>query len=183
MVKVVKKSKSELRDENKQLRQTVDDLRKTVNLLTEKVHYLLHQRFSPKSERLEHDQASLFELEAPDDVPDPAEPATLPPKQRKKGGRRRPPKHLPRERIEHDLSDEDKRCQCGACRTRIGEQVSEQYDVLPPTFRVLEHVRFVYACPKCDGAPRTAEQQPPAPLPRTQASAGFRRDLGVDRCQ
>jgi cell division protein FtsB len=35
------KSKSELRDENKQLRQTVDDLRKTVNLLTEKVHYLL----------------------------------------------------------------------------------------------------------------------------------------------
>jgi transposase len=181
MVKVVKKSKSELRDENKQLRQTVDDLRKTVNLLTEKVHYLLHQRFSPKSERLEHDQASLFELEAPDDVPDPAEPATLPPKQRKKGGRRRPPKHLPRERIEHDLSDEDKRCQCGACRIQIGEQVSEQYDVLPPTFRVLEHVRFVYACPKCDGAPRTAEQQPPAPLPRTQASAGILAWIGASK--
>jgi len=30
MVKVVKKSKSELLDENNQLRQTVDDLRKTV---------------------------------------------------------------------------------------------------------------------------------------------------------
>ena len=69
----------------------------------------------------------------------------------------------------------------GCCRTRIGEQVSEQYDVLPPTFRVLEHVRFVYACPKCDAAPKTAKQFPPAPLPRTQASPGILAWIGAGK--
>jgi len=84
-----------------------------------------------------------------------------------------PPETPARDRLEHDVSDADKRCQCGACRTRLGEEVSGQYDVLPPIFRGLEHALFVFACPKCNSAPKTAEQNPPAPLPRTQASAGI----------
>ena len=178
---VVEKSISELLAENAKQQQTIERLNKTIRLLTEKVDYLIHHRFAPKSERLALDQRSLFELEEPDNVPTEPPPADPPPRQRKKGGRRKPPKHLPRERIEHDLSDADKRCQCGTCRTRIGEQVSEQYDVLPPTFRVLEHVRFVYACPKCDAAPKTAKQFPPAPLPRTQASPGILAWIGAGK--
>ena len=174
-------SESELLEENAKLRQTNEELTKMVRLLTEKVDYLTRQRFSPKSERFDPNQPSLFELEAPDDVPEVPAPADTPPRKRKKGGRRRPPKHLPRERIEHDLSDADKHCQCGACRIRLSEEVSEQYDVSPPTFRVLEHVRFVYVCPKCDAAPKTAEQYPPAPLPRTQASPGILAWIGASK--
>ena len=181
METVVKKSNTELLKETAEQRQTIAELKKMVRLLTEKVDYLTRQRFSPKSERFDPNQPSLFELEAPDDAPAAPEPTDTPPRKRKKGGRRKPPKHLPRERIEHDLSDTDKHCQCGACRTRMGEEVSEQYDVLPPTFRILEHVRFVYACPKCDAAPMTAEQFPPAPLPRTQASPGILAWVGTSK--
>ena len=173
MERVVEKSISELQAENAKQQQTIDRLNKTIQLLKEKVDYLIRHRFAPKSEQFPLDQQSLFELEASDKVPDEPPPSDPPSRKRKKGGRRKPPKHLPRECVEHDLSDEDKRCQCGASRARIGEQVSEQYDVLPATFRVLEHVRFVYACPKCDAAPKTAKQFPPAPLPRTQASPGI----------
>jgi hypothetical protein len=69
---------------------------------------------------------------------------------RRKSGRRKPPYVLPRVRIEHDLLDAHKQCPCGACLQRIGEQTSEQYDVIPPVFSVPEHVRFKYACPACD---------------------------------
>lgn len=116
----------------------------------------------------------------PEDAPEEPESIPIPAHKRKKGGRRKPPKHLPRERIEHDLADEEKTCQCGACRTKIGEEVSEQYDVLPPKFRVLEQVRFVYACPTCNAAPRTADQSPSAPLPRTPLLDGFSGYLQTD---
>lgn len=181
MSKGVTQRESELLKENERQRQTIDELTKTVRILTEKVDYLTRQRFAPKSEKLDPNQGSLFKLEAPDVPSEPPPPVDTAPRRRKKGGRRKPPKHLPRERIEHDLPETEKRCSCGACRTRLGEEISEQYDVLPPTFRVLEHVHFVYVCPRCDSAPNTAEQIPPAPLPRTQASPGILAWIGTSK--
>ncbi len=182
METVAENTKDEWLEDNERLRRANEELKKIIHLLEEKVAYLLHYRFGPKSERFDNGQQSLFDVETPDEVPDELQSIDIPAhKRKKKGGRRKPPKHLPRERIEHDLSDEEKLCHCGACRTKIGEEVSEQYDVLPPKFRVLEHVRFVYACPVCNAAPRTAEQYPPAPLPRTQASPGILAWIGTGK--
>ena len=69
METVVKKSKSELLKEIAEQRETIENLTKMVCFLTEKVDYLTRQRFAPKSEQLDLNQSSLFELEAPEGVP------------------------------------------------------------------------------------------------------------------
>ena len=162
-----------------ELRRLIEAKDREIALLNEKIHYLVHQRFGAKSERFDAHQQPLFEPEADTAEPEPIPEVEVPAHKRAKGGRRRPPAHLPRVRIEHELGEGERRCGCGACLERIGEEVSEHYDVVPPKFQVLEHVRFTYACPACDRAPKTAAQHPPAPLPRTQASPGMLAWIGT----
>jgi len=168
-------------DSTTELLGIIESQAKKIRLLEEKIHYLLHHRFGAKSERFDDRQQQLFDTEPLELDPEPNEPIKVAPHKRNKGGRRTPPAHLPRVRIEHDLPEEQKRCRCGSCLSRIGETVSEQYDVLPPKFQVLEHVRFTYACPACNRAPKTAERHPPAPLPRTQASPGMLAWIGTGK--
>ena len=88
------------------------------------------------------------------------------------------PDHLPRTRVEHDIAEADKMCSCGCRKTRIGEEVSEQLDIIPARIQVLQHVRFKYACRACEGTEddgptvMTAEM-PPQPIPKSNASAGL----------
>lgn len=68
---------------------------------------------------------------------------------RDKHGRQQLPEHLERIEIEHDL--DDKACPaCGNERRRIGQEVSEQLEYFPASFKVLKHIRHKYACCKCD---------------------------------
>jgi transposase len=68
---------------------------------------------------------------------------------RDRHGRQQLPEHLERIEIEHDL--DDKACPaCGHERCRIGEEISEQLEYFPASFKVLKHVRHKYGCPKCD---------------------------------
>lgn len=70
-------------------------------------------------------------------------------KNRDQHGRQQLPEHLERIEIEHDL--EDRACPtCGHERSRIGQEVSEQLEYFPASFKVLRHVRHKYGCPKCD---------------------------------
>src|SRR5690606_22893117 len=50
---------------------------------------------------------------------------------RKKGGRKPIPAEFPRTIIEHDLTDAEKQCSCGHEMSRIGEETSEQLDIIP----------------------------------------------------
>jgi transposase len=82
----------------------------------------------------------------------------------KKRGRRPLPDGLPRERVEHDLPEEQKVCSCCWNRMhRMGEIVSEQLHIEVKS-TVLQHVRFKYACRHCE---RTALRTPivTAPMP------------------
>lgn len=65
---------------------------------------------------------------------------------RKPTGRRPLPAHLPRRRVEIDISEAEKQCGCGHQRTRIGEDVSEKLEYEPARFVVIETVRPKYAC-------------------------------------
>ena len=72
-------------------------------------------------------------------------------KKRHNHGRSPLPDHLPRVEIPHDLTDAEKKCPCcGELRCRIGEEVSEQLEYLPASFKVLRHVRYKYACGRCE---------------------------------
>lgn len=76
-------------------------------------------------------------------------PATPPKKERRRGGRSPLPEHL--ERIEHRHEPETCTCgQCGAELVSIGEDVSEQLDVIPARFIVHRHIRPQYACRNCE---------------------------------
>jgi transposase len=93
----------------------------------------------------------------------------------KKRGRRPLPANLPRERVEYDLSDDQKACPC--CRGqmhRMGEAVTEQLHIEVKA-KVLQNVRFKYACRHCDrtgiNAPVVTAPMPTQPLPGSVATA------------
>ena len=84
---------------------------------------------------------------------------------RAKTGRKPLPDDLPRIRVEHDIADEEKVCACGAELSRIGEEVTEQLDIIPARYQVIQHVRYKYACKSCQGVESDAGAVKIAPVP------------------
>jgi len=143
---------------------------KQIALLQEKIDYLIRQRFCSKSEKINHNQPTLF-----DDLPEKIEVTEDEEIEiaftRKKGGRRIPPKELPRVRVEHDITEEEKLCSCGERMFRIKEIISEQYDITPAKFQIIQNVRFQYGC-RCGAKPKRSPLKPFI-LPRHQVTASF----------
>ena len=98
---------------------------------------------------------------------------------RKKGGRKKPPADLPRIRVEHDMDESEKICSCGCQMHVIKEIVSEQYDIIPASFQIIENVRFVYGC-RCGEKPKTTPLTPFI-LPRSQVTASFLATVVVQK--
>jgi transposase len=142
-------------------------------------------RFAPKSEKhidrlfneaeqvADEDDAGHEDGEAVD-LPDTGLPSTERP-EGKKRGRKPLPEHLPRERVEYDLADDQKACPC--CRHqmhRMGEAVTEQVHIEVKA-KVLQNVRFKYACRHCDrtgiNTPVVIAPMSAQPLPGSIATA------------
>lgn len=92
----------------------------------------------------------------------------------KKRGRRPLPETLPRERVEYDIPDEQKVCPCCAGRMhRMGEALTEQLHI-EVTAKVLQNVRFKYACRHCESTgietPMVTAPMPARPLPGSIAT-------------
>lgn len=79
---------------------------------------------------------------------------------------------LPRVDVIHDVAQADRTCACGTPMVEIGQDVSEQLDIVPMQVRVLRHIRKRYGCPTSQHAPVTAAL-PAQPLPKSNASADF----------
>ncbi len=119
----------------------------------------LRRFYGPRNERFDPRQLLLFGLKI-DEMPlDEAsiadesqeELVTRRVAKRHKHGRNPLPDHLPRIDIEHDLDDTEKPCPaCGELRERIGQEVSEQLEYLPASFKVLRHIRHKYGCRRCE---------------------------------
>jgi transposase len=129
-------------------------------LLRERIHQLQHQLYGRKSEKLaladDFEQGSLFdeigEPESGESIePESVEAITIPAHKRKKRGRQSLPADLPRIEVVHDISKDEKHCGCGSEMSRIGEEVSEQLEMIPARFWVVRHVRPKYACKNCEG--------------------------------
>ena len=108
-----------------------------------------------------------------DDVA-PLPPETPEPKNKKPAarGKRGPlPPELKRVDIIHDVPESERSC-CGTPMVVIGQDVSEQLDIVPMQVRVLRHIRLRYGCPASAHAPVTAAL-PPQALPKTNASNDF----------
>lgn len=117
-------------------------------------------RFGKSAEGLSSEQLALWEAELDGDIAalqsrvdalegqnNPAGHADHQPKRQPK---RRPlPESLPRIEVLHDLANKD--CPtCGQGLERIGEEVSEQLDIIPAKLFVRRHVRPKYCCRHCE---------------------------------
>lgn len=157
-----------------------------IQRLREQLKLLLAKRFGPSSEKVSPDQLGLFnEAESEARTLPEAEPGESVPvaaHARKRGGRKPLPDYLPRVRIEHDLPEAQKTCSCGCSLTRIGEESSEQLDIVPAQVRVLQHVRLKYACKGCEETIRTAPV-PAHPIPKSNASPGLLAHIAVAKYQ
>ncbi len=89
-----------------------------------------------------------------------------------RGKRAALPAQLERVDVVHDVPESDRTCPCGTPMVEIGQDVSEQLDIVPMQVRVLRHIRKRYGCPGSAHAPITAAL-PPQPLPKSNASADF----------
>lgn len=151
-----------------------------VSILLEQIRHLRQLLFGRRSEKVPTDlttvQLPLFDLPEPEHI----EPARIPVEShdRKKPGRKPLPPELPRVTIIHDLPEEEKTCGCGCALSRIGEEVSEQLDIIPARIQVLRHIRPKYACRQCEGvedegpAVRIAPM-PPQIIPQSIVSPGL----------
>jgi transposase len=71
---------------------------------------------------------------------------SIPAHQRKKPGRKPLPKDLPRIQKYYDLEESEKVCNCGCLLSKIGEERSEQLDIIPAKMQIIEHIKLKYAC-------------------------------------
>lgn len=172
------------RDELSSLKEQISSQTARIAILEEQLRLATLQRFAPKTEKL----VSLVDLtvfnEAEASAPQAeseqqsATEITVPAHKRMRGKRKPIDATLPRERIEHDIPESQKTCACGCQLTRIGEVTSEQFDIEPAKARVLQHVRFKYACRTCEGTSHDGKavitaDMPKQPIPKSNASPGF----------
>jgi len=120
------------------------------------VNAILRRFYGPHSERFDPRQLLLFGLvmeSLPVDTAAVEAEAGEPLKTRRiqhKHGRAKLPEALPRIPIEHDLKPQEKLCPCcGLERCRIGKAITEQLEHIPASFKVLQHIRYKYACKPC----------------------------------
>lgn len=139
--------------------------------------------FGPRTEKLDPAQLDLF-LDRVEAARHEAAAESAPIRiaaHDRKHGRRPLPADLPRERVVHDLSDEEKACPCcGDPRLPIAETKREVLEVVPAQMKVIEHVRPVYLCPKCQGPPVKAPA-PKLPLRKGYAGAGLLAMIAVSK--
>lgn len=166
----------------------VDSLHKQfgdhINYLIEQFILARHRQFGVSSEHISgqarlFDEAEVLAAESTDaqDIATiqseaSASSATAKPEVKARGKRAPLPTELPRVDIVHDVPEAERTCPCGTPMVVIGQQVSEQLDIVPMRIRVLRHVRNTYGCPGSIHAPVTAAL-PPQPLPKSNASPDF----------
>ena len=163
------------------LKSTIDVQAKEIKLLQEKVDYLIRQKFASSSEKFPSNQPSLFEEEKSEVIEEDDPEVEHIETKRRKGGRRPIPKNIPITRVEHDISEADKVCECGECMVRMKAFSSFQYDVTPARFSAIENIRFVYACSAKCGAKVKTVPVAPSVLPRSQVTPSLLAMIGVQK--
>lgn len=129
----------------------------------EEENALLRQRlFGRKSEQTADPatpQMALFnEAESVAELVDEAVEEEVVAPTRRRGKRKPLPADLPRIEVIHELPEHELTCACGCRKHAIGEEISEQLEIVPMQIRVIKHVRKVYGCRDCETAPVTADK-------------------------
>lgn len=174
LMAIISKLQKNACDFKKALETSQNDLensQKLIDCLREKIDLMQQRRFGKKTEANLPKQYVLFD--APESVEiKPAITTTkvLAHERKKSEGRRIDVSKLLRERVVHDLADEDKHCKCcGNALEKIGEDTSEQLKYIPAKVMVIEHVCPKYTCRNCETI--TTQKKPETPIAKCMAGA------------
>lgn len=100
----------------------------------------------------------------------------------KRGNRKLDTSTLPRHSVIHDLPEPEKICKC--CQLplhHMGQDVSEQLEIIPSRYCVIEHIRMKYGCRSCETI--VMAPKPPAPIPKAIAGASLLTDIILGKYQ
>ena len=175
--------KERLLARNEQLNDQNQRYKAQVLTLQEQLNLALARRYAASSEKISPDQYRLFdEAETDTQAPPEDDEVIVPAHTRKKGGRRKLPKTLPRVEVVHELSGDELICpHDGATLVEIGAKTSEQLDIVPARIQVIRHIRKQYAC-DCGQCIKTAAL-PKQPIPKSMASPGLLAHITVSKYQ
>lgn len=140
------------------LKQMLLQMQSRVSLLQEENTLLRQRLFGRKSEQSvdpQSPQLAMFnEAESlAAEAPAEEDEENVAPTPTKKRGKRKPlPAELPRVEVIHELPEHELNCACGCRKQAIGEETSEQLEIIPMQIRVIKHIRKVYACKGCESA-------------------------------
>jgi transposase len=142
---------------------------------------LKRMQFGRKSEKLdrqiEHMEVKLEDLQA-DEGEAAAEAEAAGKKPRKKPVRKPLPAHLPRDERVYPPAEEV--CPaCGAELRHLGDDISEQLEFVPASFRVIRHIRPKMTCTCCDCIVQAPA--PSRPIARGMAGPGLLAHVGVSK--
>jgi transposase len=161
-----------LPNDQAQLKQMLVDFQarfdKETGILLEEIRHLRAQLFGRKSEKVREDGPQplpLFDMPEPEGEEEAVEETHVPAHTRRKKGRKPLPDSLPRIEVIHDIDSAEKICACGCELSRIGEEVSEQLDIVPAKIQVIRHIRPKYACRNCEGVEDDGPTVKIAPVP------------------
>jgi transposase len=182
-----------LPEDPEELKQIIATLRKEkveqqleYRLLEEKFLTLQHKFFARSSEKLtadEQKQGRLFNESEEGTEEHPGEETAeqlseVAAHRRKKRGRKPLPAALPRREVIHELDAGQRHCECcGETRPVIGDERSEELDIIPAHIEVIQHVRKKYGPCRCaEGskqAPVLTASMPARMIPGSIVSAGL----------
>lgn len=174
-----------------ELKRMILDLAAETRFLREQFNLQMQRRFAASSEKHKYpgqhelfDEAEAEALTA-DDAATPADTdatsTAVGAHRRHKPGRKPLPADLPRVEVIHDLSEDDKVCRADGHRLhRIGEDVSEQLEIVPAKVQVIRHIRYKYACRQCETGITTAAM-PPQVIPKSIATPGLLAWVAVSK--
>jgi transposase len=139
-----------LSQQDEQLRSRSEQI-EHLKLMIEKLRRAMFGRKSEKIVvQLEQLELHLEELESAQAEMEMAIEAVTPAAEVKPRSPRKPlPEHLPREVVTH-LPQGDCCSGCGGALRKFGEDVSEQLEYIPESFKVIRHMRPKFACSGCD---------------------------------
>ena len=183
---------SDLESNNENLSQEVISLKAELAIKEEYIKALKQAIFGKSSEKssaheeqlsLSFDEAEEFADSSSEDLScedEDTEELTYTRKKKSKAGRKPIPENLPREDVIHDLSEDQKICDCGCELTRIGTDITEELDLIPAKILVRRHIRNKYACKSCEEKVKRAPA-PFRPLGGVMASSGLIADMIVKK--
>lgn len=127
--------------------QQIEHLKLTIEKLRRQLFGAKSEKTTAQLEQLEFELDELQTAQACARTVDMASNLEAPPKFRPF---RKPfPEHLPREVVTYD--PEQSCCPgCGGSLKQFGEDVSEQLERIPATFKIIRHVRPKFACARCE---------------------------------